>query len=171
MKLCRLFSIAIIAFTCFFAASCEEENTDSGFTGMKEQFDGCVAIYKGESTALGQKLGDLTLYKTNVEDEYFIPYFFYGAYGELDFFWDQKTNILRVENTFSGLYNDIYPVNVLDQKEYEKTYGEAGQKSYFDPATKTFSFTVLMETAIGDNDVIRTTEVLEFKITEVLKQL
>lgn len=169
MKTRTFFLTILLAAACLCAAGCIEKSPGEKYIPeYKDAFEGCTPLFKGTSTAFGVKCENLTLYKTNVEKEYFIPYFFDGAMGELDFFWDTETGEISMENTFTGLFNLSYPIYVLDQKEYESIQGANAQSSYFDKASGTFTFSVAVETADGDNSIVRSVHILEFKITEIL---
>lgn len=144
-----------------------ERNVTSGYV-KKDKFDGCTAIYKGTSVSFDAKKEGLTLYSTEVENEYFIPYFFNGASGELDFTWDKSSNKLQLIESNTGVFYSGYPVYVLSQSRYLEEMGDKAKESIFDPNTRTFTFNVLLEMSNGADGSFTSPAVMSFTITETL---
>ena len=149
MKRSRIITFLIagaLAGTAFY--SCNEPVKDDhlSFSDNSEFLKKCTPIYKGISYVLEETTEDLTLYKIYDSDEYYIPNFFKGQ-GELLFLWDKSTNTLTVEESDTGLSNGIYPVYIMSQRRYDEYKGNDAMRSFFDIATNTFNFNVLMETA------------------------
>ena len=145
--------------------SCIDPNDDDtiSFVDNSEFLKRCTPVYKGTSFVFGEKTEDLTLYSTETKDEYYIPLFFLGD-GELFFTWDKTTNTLSIEESYSGMTNGAYPVYIASQKKYNDFKGEDAQRSFYDLATNTFNFNVLMETADNDGLVyVETNLVFEVK--------
>lgn len=128
-----------------------------------------TALFKGTSTFLEEKQDGLTLYSTQYDGVYFIPYFFKGNDGELDFYWDRKTNRIEVYESFTGIFDEYgYPVYVLPQNKYEAAMGNDARESYYDPKSKIFTFNVLLELPDGHGGAVRNPTTLIFNVTEVL---
>lgn len=144
-----------------------ERNVTSGYV-KKDKFDGCTAIYKGTSGSFDAKKEGLTMYSTDKENEYFIPYFFNGASGELDFTWDKGSNRVQLMESNTGVFYSDYPVYVLSQSRYISEMGDKAKESLFDPNTRTFTFNVLLEMSDGKGGSITSPSVMTFTITEVL---
>ena len=146
-------------------SSCFEKDTDDtiSFNDNSAFLKLCTPVYKGTSFVLGERTEELTLYLTNEKDEYYIPSFFYGE-GELFFRWDKTTNTLTLEESYSGMSNGAYPIYILSQKKYNDYKAQEAQRSFFDIATNTFNFFVLMETADDTGPIyIETNLVFEIK--------
>lgn len=128
--------------------SCSDKDTDNtiSLNDNSEFLKLCTPVYKGASYVFSEKTEDLTIYLTDVKDEYYIPCFFQGN-GELFFKWDKTTNTLTIEESYTGMSNGAYPVYISSQKKYEDFKGVDAQRSFYDIATGAFHFFVLMETA------------------------
>lgn len=173
MKVSKILGAVALSFLCCFVPGCDDNSVSNGLivdddSSSNDYLAKCTPIAKGYSFSLDSKYDGLTLYKTDVANEYYIPYFFSGTQGELAFFWDKETNELTLEESYSGLFNDDCPVYVLSQYEYRDTMGEAAEKSYYNPESKRFVFNVVLETLLGTNKIVRTSTVLYFVITEAL---
>lgn len=149
-------------------SSCTKDPIGTGSFVKKEKFDGCTAIYKGTSESFEAKKEGLTLYSTEVENEFFIPYFFNGAPGELNFTWDKESNKLQLIESCTGLSYYDYPVFVLSQNRYLAEMGDKAKESTFDPVTRTFTFNVLLEMSNGIGGSFTSPAVMSFTITENL---
>lgn len=147
--------------------SCTTKKMVSGGYGQKDNFEGCTAIYKGTSESFDKKKEGLTLYSTEVENEYFIPYFFNGAPGELNFTWNKENNRLQLIESNTGLFFSDYPVYVLSQSRYLSEMGDKAKESVFDPNTRTFTFNVLLEMGNGTGGSFTSPSVLTFTITSL----
>lgn len=108
------------------------------------------------------------MYSTEVEGEYYIPKFFQGD-GGLEFYWDSKTNDVRIKIGYAGISTALTEVEVAPQADYEALTGAEALKSFYDPATKTFTFNVLMITSDGEGNLIKIVSTLYFKITSEVK--
>lgn len=141
--------------------SCGDKNIDDpiSFNDNTEFLKKCTPVYKGNSYVLEETTTDLTLYSTGETDEYYIPNFFKGQ-GEFLFLWDKGTNSLTVEESYTGLSNGVYPVYIMSQKKYNDYKGNEAMRSFFDIATNTFNFFILMETADDDGMVYVDTPVI-----------
>lgn len=126
-------------------------------------------VFKGASTFLEEKESDLTLYSTQYEGIYFIPFFFKGNDGELDFHWNKETNKIEIYESFTGIYDTAgYPIYVLPQNKYEAAMGQNARESFYDPESKSFTFNILLELRDGKGEVVRNPTTATFKVTEVL---
>ena len=163
-----LLTFVICLFSLGFAVSCEDDPVNNGGINNVDPLKGCTPIFKGTSIALEEKKEDLILYMTDVKDEYFIPYFFNGALGEITFEWNRSTNEIAMKETYTGLLNLGYPVYLVSQCKYNDTMGEKVEKSYYDPATNSFSFSVLLEMMDDAGNVVLIPTLLGFEVTETL---
>jgi hypothetical protein len=134
--------------------SCIDPNVEENisFVDNSEFLKRCTPVYKGSSYVFGEKTAELTLYSTETKDEYYIPLFFLGD-GEMFFTWDKENNTLSVEESYTGMSNGAYPVYIMSQKKYDEFKGDEAQRSFYDIATKSFNFNVLMQTADDDGIV------------------
>ena len=156
---CGLAAATIALCTC----GCEKSVGDSSST-YNPDLEGCTALYSGYSLVLGTKTEGLTLYKTDITDEYFVPYFF-GGTGGFEFKWDKETNYLSVLETYTGMNNGVYPVYILSQSKYENLAGDSAQKSFYNPADKTFTFYVVFETSDDETGITHVFTEISFTIT------
>lgn len=158
--------LALLAI-CFFASNCYRDwNNDNTVWTGPAALDDCTPLYVGCTTVLEEVCEKVTLYATETQNEYYIPYFFMGN-GELTFKWDRTTNLLSLIESYTGLFNVGNPIYVISQSNYRLYMDKDAKDSFYDPATQMFTFNVMFETASETGTILRQPTVLYYQITGV----
>jgi len=145
-------------------ASCNKDDTKKISSGSGYNLDGCTAVYVGTSTFSETETEGLTMYLTEIEDEYYIPKFFQGE-GGIEFTWNKTTNEVRMVEGYAGVSGALTAMIIGSQAAYENLMGAEAKKSWYDPVTSTFTFYVLVEMADDYGSMSQVTTMLNFKIT------
>lgn len=163
-----LFTVAAVA-AILASASCNRTlpdvnpgTTDSTVVTVKSK-----PVFKGTGYTLMETTEDLTMYSTGYKDEYSIPGYFKGI-GELLFFWDRTTNIVTLEESFTAMVNEGYPIYIMSQNQYKAFKGDNAKNSFYEPVDKKFYFDVVMETA-DDDGMVYVETVMTFKVLETVE--
>lgn len=164
-----MFAALLLAAMAPATISCNSDNNSTSLNRV-DAFAGCTPLYVGNSTALEEVTKDLILYYVDDEDVFWIPYFFKDTQGQIEFKWNRETNKIEMRETVTGMYNEGYPVYVLSQKQYNNMLGSEAKESYYDPATKSFTFCVLLQMSTETGVLFTKDTILKFDITSEYKK-
>ena len=108
------------------------------------------------------------MYGHRVEEDLFYIEGFFGAEGGLLFTWDKDSNLLSVEESYTGLFNERGPIYVVSQSKYRFILGSEAQNSTYIPSTGLFTFHVIFEFADYDGTTVYMPSILTYTVQEVI---
>lgn len=156
-----------MALAMLLPVSCEDDPYEGSSGGGGVTLDDYTPLYSGTSTFLETNMEGITLYETTVKGVFYLNGCF-GSDGGLIFLWDKETNLLSVEESYTGLYNETGPVYVVSQKQYQSLAGINALDSVYSPSAKTFTFNIILEYADRDGTIIHGPTILIFTVKKDL---
>ena len=158
---------AAMALALILPVSCEEDPYEGGVGGGGVTLDDYTPLFKGTCVFLETNVEDVTLYQTTMKGVYYLNACF-GSDGGLIFLWDKETNLLSVEESYTGLYNEVGPVYVVSQSQYRSLAGINALDSAYFPSANKFTFNIILEYALYDGTITHQPTTLVFSVKENL---
>ena len=155
---------AFLAVPALTSCSDNFKTTSTSSSGSSISLDG-VKVFTGTCTAFGVTTKEVPMYYVEDEDVYYVAYYYSGD-GSFDFKWDKTTNKVSIQECCTGFFYSFYPVYTVSQEVYESTMGADAQPSYYDPATKTFTFNILYETVDDYSNTVQFLDTVTFVVDQ-----
>ena len=149
----------------FLSCSVSDDKGGSGGGGGDDNF---LPVFKGTSSYMDTSISDIVMYQSQTETNLYYISGFFGSEGGLAFSWDKESNLLSVEESNTGLYNDKGPIYVVSQSRYCALCETGAQDSFYTPSSCVFTFNVIFEFAEYDGTIVHLPAMLFFTIQETM---
>ena len=149
----------------FLSCGVSEDMGGSGGSGGNENL---LPVFKGTSSYMGTSVSDLIMYQSQTEPNLYCISGFFGSDGGLIFTWDKDSNLISMEESNTGLYNDKGPIYIVSQSRYRSLIETGAQDSFYTPSSGVFTFNVIFEYADYDGTIVHMQSMLFFTIQETI---